>query len=166
MLRDPELIKQITVKDFEHFLDHVGFIDPEVDPLFGKNLFALRGMQWREMRSTLSPTFTSSKMKYMFSLMSQNGEHFVKHFLQKNEDVIEVEMRDIASRFANDVIANTVFGFECDSLKETNNEFYTMGKLATDFTNLRTVLVFMGNVLLPKILKVRSILSSANLLSM
>ncbi|XP_063916423.1 cytochrome P450 9e2-like [Zophobas morio] len=153
MLRDPELIKQITVKDFEHFLDHVGFIDPEADPLFGKNLFALRGMQWREMRSTLSPSFTSNKMKYMFSLMSQNGEQFVNHFLQKNEDVIEVEMKDVTSRFANDVIASTVFGFECDSLKETHNEFYTLGKVATDFTNLRTVLVFMGNIVLPKLLK-------------
>ncbi|KAJ3645738.1 hypothetical protein Zmor_023374 [Zophobas morio] len=153
MLRDPELIKQITVKDFDHFLDHVGFIDPDADPLFGRNLFALNGMQWRAMRSTLSPTFTSSKMKSMFSLMSQNGEQFVKYFLQKNQDVIEVEMRDVTSRFANDVIANTVFGFECDSLKEHNNEFYTMGKVATDFTNIRTILVFMGYILLPKLLK-------------
>ncbi|XP_063916746.1 cytochrome P450 9e2-like [Zophobas morio] len=153
MLRDPELIKQITVKDFDHFLDHVALVDPDADPLFGRNLFGLNGMKWREMRSTLSPTFTSSKMKHMFSLMSQNGEQFAKYFLQKNEDVIEVEMKDLAARFANDVIANTVFGFESDSLKEPNNEFYTMGKFAADFTSIRKILVFMGYILLPKLFK-------------
>ena len=90
----------------------------------------------------------------MFSLMSLNANQFVNYFLQKDKEVIEVEMKNVISRFANDVIANTVFGFECDSLKEPDNEFYTMGRAATDFTNLRTILVFMGYVLVPKLLKV------------
>lgn len=43
VITDPELIKQITVKDFDHFLDHRTFIPEEADPLWGKNLFALKG---------------------------------------------------------------------------------------------------------------------------
>ena len=135
-------------------MDHMSVADSHADPLLGKNLAALTGMKWKEMRSTLSPSFTSSKMKYMFSLMSQNAEQFVNYFLQNDKEVIEVEMRDVITKFANDVIANTVFGFECDSLKEPNNEFYAMGKSATDFTNIRTILVFMGYILVPKVLKV------------
>lgn len=42
-VRDIELIKKITVKDFEHFLDHNTFIKEEYDPLFGRNLFSLKG---------------------------------------------------------------------------------------------------------------------------
>jgi cytochrome P450 family 9 len=42
-LRDPELIKMVTVKDFEHFLDRRVPISEEVEPLFGKNLFSLKG---------------------------------------------------------------------------------------------------------------------------
>jgi cytochrome P450 family 9 len=45
LLRDPELIKMVTVKDFEHFLDHQFPITEEVEPLFGKALFNLRGEQ-------------------------------------------------------------------------------------------------------------------------
>lgn len=45
MIRDPELIKQITVKDFDAFMDHLPFIKDEVDPLWSKNLVALRGKQ-------------------------------------------------------------------------------------------------------------------------
>ena len=43
LLRDPELIKMVTVKDFEHFLDHQAPISEEAEPLFGKALFNLKG---------------------------------------------------------------------------------------------------------------------------
>jgi cytochrome P450 family 9 len=43
LLRDPELIKMVTVKDFEHFLDHRAVISEEAEPLFGKGLFNLKG---------------------------------------------------------------------------------------------------------------------------
>jgi hypothetical protein len=45
LLRDPELIKMVTVKDFEHFLDRQFLISEEVEPLFGKALFFLQGEQ-------------------------------------------------------------------------------------------------------------------------
>ena len=45
LLRDPELIKMVTVKDFEHFLDHQAPISEEAEPLFGKGLFNLKGEQ-------------------------------------------------------------------------------------------------------------------------
>lgn len=44
MLRDPDLIKQITVRDFEHFTDHRIFLPDGIEPLWNKNLFALTGM--------------------------------------------------------------------------------------------------------------------------
>jgi len=45
LLRDPELIKMVTVKDFEHFLDHQSAISEETEPLFGKALLNLKGEQ-------------------------------------------------------------------------------------------------------------------------
>lgn len=44
VIRDLELVKKITVKDFEHFLDHRNFMDEINEPLFGKNLFSMKGM--------------------------------------------------------------------------------------------------------------------------
>jgi cytochrome P450 family 9 len=43
MIRDLEVVKQIGVKDFDHFVDHFGGVDENVDPLFGRNLFAMKG---------------------------------------------------------------------------------------------------------------------------
>jgi len=45
LLRDPELIKMVTVKDFEHFLDRQSPMSEEAEPLFGKSLFNLKGEQ-------------------------------------------------------------------------------------------------------------------------
>jgi cytochrome P450 family 9 len=153
MLRDPDLIKQITIKDFDHFLDHRSLVPEESDPLFGKNLFSLTGQKWRDMRSTLSPAFTSSKMKYMFELITKNGEQFAQHFLKQNKDLIKIEMKDTFTRFTNDVIASTAFGVECDSLGQPENEFYMMGRVTTDLTGIWTNIKLMGYFLMPRLCK-------------
>ncbi|KAJ8928366.1 hypothetical protein NQ314_019097 [Rhamnusium bicolor] len=42
IVKDVDLIKQITVKDFDHFTDHRSIIPENADPLWNKNLFALK----------------------------------------------------------------------------------------------------------------------------
>ncbi|KAJ8926643.1 hypothetical protein NQ314_020977 [Rhamnusium bicolor] len=150
VIKDPELLKQVTVKDFDHFTDHRSIIPEDADPLMGKNLFALKGQKWRDMRAILSPSFTSSKMRVMFALMAECAENFVQHFLKKDEEVVTVEFKDIFTRYTNDVIATTAFGIKVDSLGQPNNEFYLMGKEATNFGFWKT-LKFLGFALLPKL---------------
>lgn len=43
MIRDPELIKELTVRDFDHFTDHKSVGDSEFDAIWSRNLFALKG---------------------------------------------------------------------------------------------------------------------------
>lgn len=43
LLRDPELIRQVGVKDFDSFVNHPPFFDPVTDPLLGNSLFSLQG---------------------------------------------------------------------------------------------------------------------------
>jgi cytochrome P450 family 9 len=50
LLKDPKLIKRLTIKDFDYFMDHRSLITEDIDPLFGKNLVALKGNKWRDMR--------------------------------------------------------------------------------------------------------------------
>ncbi|XP_015606941.1 cytochrome P450 9e2-like, partial [Cephus cinctus] len=76
LIRDPQLIREITVKNFEYFPDHNSLVDETMDKLFGKNIFSLRGERWKEMRATLSPSFTTSKMKFMFELISKTSKDF------------------------------------------------------------------------------------------
>jgi len=55
LLRDPELIKMVTVKDFEYFLDHQSPISEESEPVFGKALFNLKGEQFTACTVPLLP---------------------------------------------------------------------------------------------------------------
>jgi hypothetical protein len=44
LLRDPELIKAITVKDFDYFMDHRSVL-PANEPVWSRGLFTLKGKE-------------------------------------------------------------------------------------------------------------------------
>ncbi|XP_073813629.1 cytochrome P450 6a9-like [Musca autumnalis] len=129
MVVDPQLIKQILIKDFAKFSDRGMFHNPEDDPLSGQ-LFNLDGPKWKNMRAQLSPAFTSGKMKLIFPLMEKLGQEVVRVFEENltNTDIIEVA--DIMARFTSDVIGSCAFGIETNSLKNPKSEFRTMGRRA------------------------------------
>ncbi|XP_039312296.1 cytochrome P450 9e2 [Solenopsis invicta] len=133
IVRDPELIKNITVKDFEHFTDHRTYIDENVEPLFGKNVLSLRGERWKEMRNILSPSFTANKMKFMFELILKCSHDFVDYLADHPELCHEIEAKEAFRRYTNDVIATAAFGISMNSMKDRDNEFYTRGVEATKF---------------------------------
>ncbi|XP_017777890.1 PREDICTED: cytochrome P450 9e2-like [Nicrophorus vespilloides] len=159
MINDVDLIKRIGIKDFDHFHDHPGYSHEDIDPLWNKNLFAINGEKWRNMRTTLSPSFTSSKMKIMFNLLNDCAEQFALYFKEQKEDVITVELKDIFTRYTNDVIATAAFGIKCDSLRDKDNEFYKNGLSITDFSGIEILKFFMFQIspTLAKLLKYKLI---------
>jgi len=138
LFRDPELIKTILIKNFEAFPDRRGFSDLN-NPLFGKNLFSLHGDKWRNMRILLSPSFTSNKMKMMFTLMSECAVDFAKFLSTLPTNESNMNMKDAFSKYTNDVIATCAFGIKIDSMKDPTNEFYVYGKEVANFLNNRLI---------------------------
>ncbi|XP_028048315.1 cytochrome P450 9e2-like, partial [Monomorium pharaonis] len=124
---------EIIVKDFEHFTDHCAFLHESVEPLFGKNVFSLRGDRWKEMRTILSPSFTASKMKFMFELISKCSHDFVNYLVDHPELCHAMEMKAVFRRYTADVIATTAFGINVNSMKDQDNEFYMRGVQAAKF---------------------------------
>lgn len=150
-IRDLQLIKQLGVKDFDHFIDHITVIEPEAD-LIAKNLLNMKGDDWRRMRSTLSPAFTGNKMRGMYPFMIECAKNATEYLRDKNKDQLDIELKDFFTKYTNDVIASTSFGIKCDSLRDENNEFYRMGKSVTNVpatTHLKVALYFI----IPKIMK-------------
>ncbi|XP_044730852.1 cytochrome P450 9e2-like isoform X1 [Chrysoperla carnea] len=147
LIRDANLLKDIGIKDFDHFTDHTKiFFGDGFDPIFDKNLFSLDGQNWRDMRATLSPAFTGSKMRGIFVLMNECGNQLVNYLNDKikaenNQKHLELELKDLFTRFTNDIIATTAFGIKVDSLKEPENKFYLMGREVTYFSTFRFFLM-------------------------
>lgn len=105
-VRDIDILRQMTIKDFDNFEDHVAFIESDSDALFGKSLFMLSEKKWRQMRATLSPAFTSSKMRHMFELVVECAEDMAKHLIDESKQGRSVrwEMKEFFSRYTSDVI--------------------------------------------------------------
>ncbi|XP_069671901.1 probable cytochrome P450 6a14 [Periplaneta americana] len=128
---DPELIKNILVKDFEHFHDRRFPFDEKIEPL-GANLFQLNGRKWKSLRNKLSPVFTSGKMKMMIQTMIDCGKELEKYLEQPARKQEIVEVKDILAKFTTDIIASVVFGIQCNCLKNPNAEFRLWGKKFLD----------------------------------
>jgi cytochrome P450 family 9 len=167
LVRDPELIKYVTVKDFEHFVDLPIFIPEDIEPILTKGLQALKGQKWKDMRSTLSPAFTSSKMKMIFTLISETSKQLTVHLenclreqkaaaedkpMADSADTLSLDLKDLFTKFTNDVIATAAFGIQCNTLQTPDNEFYRMGKQFMKFSILRLI-VFIGYTMIPKVMK-------------
>lgn len=65
---DPELMKDIMIKNFKSFHDNdlSTIVDKEVDPLFGRNPFILTGEEWKEKRAEITPAFTPARVNIYF----------------------------------------------------------------------------------------------------
>ncbi|XP_053685853.1 cytochrome P450 9e2-like [Sabethes cyaneus] len=158
VVRDLELIKRMAVKDFEHFVDHVPlFSQTDCDHpnlLVGKSLFALTGQKWKNMRATLSPAFTGSKMRLMFDLIAECSENTARHYREEAhaKGPQEYEMKDVFSRFATDVVATCAFGIKVDTLKNPDNEFYVNGKKMMNFNRISVLLRVICSRIFPDLM--------------
>ena len=69
------------------------------------------------------------------------------------DNFIEVDCKDLTTRYANDVIASCAFGIKVDSHTDENNEFYKMGKAASTFS-FKQILLMTIAYAFPKLAKV------------
>lgn len=137
IIRDLDLIKSITMKNFDQFPDHRPMFCKRVDPMLGEMLFIMDGEQWKEHRNMLSPTFTSSKIKTMFLQMSECAKRFAHHLSKLPEKEREMEMKALLTRYTNDVIAACIYGVNVDSIKEPRNVFYMYGRVGATLIGLK-----------------------------
>ncbi|XP_076241481.1 putative cytochrome P450 6a14 [Calliopsis andreniformis] len=127
IVNDLDLIKDILIKDFSLFADRGLPVFPKVEPL-GEHLFVLKPEKWRPIRMRLSPVFTSGKLKEMFPLIVECGNHLKKYLeiiVARNEPV---DCRDLTAKYTTDVIGSCAFGIDMNSLSDEDNEFRRMSK--------------------------------------
>ncbi|XP_018576919.1 probable cytochrome P450 6a14 isoform X2 [Anoplophora glabripennis] len=123
---DIDLVKTILTKDFQYFTDRGQYTNEKDDPV-GCHLFALGGSKWRNMRTKLTPTFTSGKLKAMFQTLVDCGlvlEEYIEENIKPEESV---DIKEVLACFSTDVIGSCAFGLDCNSFKEPNSAFRRYG---------------------------------------
>ncbi|XP_062563717.1 probable cytochrome P450 6d5 [Armigeres subalbatus] len=146
LVNDPQLAKHIMVRDFQYFHDRGVHVDEVNDPLSG-HLFSLAGEKWRHLRTKLTPTFTSGRLKGMFQTLVDKGM-VLQDYVQKSAQEKEVlEIREILARYNTDNIASVAFGIEIDSINNPNEPFRHFGRMVFEsnfLNNMRTMITFMA----------------------
>ncbi|XP_049291116.1 probable cytochrome P450 6a13 [Anopheles funestus] len=129
MITDLDLIKTVLIKDFAYFPDHGVYHNERVDTL-SCHLFCVEGAKWKSIRSKLSPTFTSGRMKGMFPILMEVSKNFTQFLRTEVGDAGgEVDMKDCCARMMIDNIGGCAFGIECNSFHDPNSAFRRTGQL-------------------------------------
>lgn len=149
VIRDVEMIKKITSKDFDHFVNHRFHVEQKSDPLIGRSMFATQDQQWKDIRASVSPAFTGSKMRLMMQLIAECATE-VREYIdsEMNNGILVLNFKDLTSRFVANSVANCAFGFKVNTLKDRENEFYERGYSAANLSTIK----FFAFSSIPKIM--------------
>lgn len=120
VVADLSLLKQIMIKDFHVFTDRRPRTAHKVFKHFLTNLTQ---DEWRRSRSTLTPTFTSGKIKAMFSLMQDSCKKLEVALKCKASLGEEVELKSLYGCYTLDVIAKCCFTTETNAFNDPNDAF-------------------------------------------
>ncbi|KAL9702162.1 hypothetical protein quinque_005680 [Culex quinquefasciatus] len=158
MITDLDLIKTMLIKDFNSFPSRGVYYNARDDPL-SAHIFSIEGEKWRSLRTRLSPSFTSGKLKIMFPTLKAVGDSFGEYLTKIAGVGSEIAVKDAFARFTTDVIGSCAFGIECNSFVEPNNEFREFGhKIVNEQLHAGTMRIFwklfpeLGNLLRVKTL--------------
>ncbi|XP_046482187.1 probable cytochrome P450 6a13 [Neodiprion pinetum] len=126
-LVDPDMVKDIMIKNFDSWSNRGLTSNPEVDPI-SQHIANLDGKMWKVVRTKLTPTFTSARLKSMHYLVlecAKNLEKYLDAVVRKNEPI---EAREVGAKYTTDVIGSCVFGIQMNSLNDEDAAFRKMGK--------------------------------------
>nr|QST15044.1 CYP360A4 protein [Diaphanosoma celebensis] len=125
-ISDAELIKNVFVKDFDHFINRRSV---EVrSKYFRKMISLIRNDEWKEVRSSVSPTFTTGKIKRMSILIKRCADFLANKVATAARESGKINAKDVFSAFTMDVIAKCAFGLEIETLGKDDDPFMKNAK--------------------------------------
>uniref|UniRef100_A0A6I8SNP0 Testis and ovary specific PAZ domain containing 1 n=3 Tax=Xenopus tropicalis TaxID=8364 RepID=A0A6I8SNP0_XENTR len=142
---DPVIIKSIMVKEcYTNFTNRRDF--GLSGPLKSSVLIS-KDEQWKRIRTVLSPTFTSGKLKQMFPLMNHYGELLVKNIHKKINNKEPLDMKHIFGSYSMDIVLSTSFSVNVDSMNNPNDPFVTNARNLFTFSFFNPL--FLISILCP-----------------
>ncbi|KAL7026345.1 hypothetical protein ACKWTF_013877 [Chironomus riparius] len=121
LVTDIEIVKVVTVKDFNNFVNRGIFNNEEYEPL-AAHLFSIEDDRWRFIRNKISPAFTSGKLKFMYPTINDKAKNFVSAVDRKSKNGDPIAVKDLANRFTVDIISSVAFGMEANTLNDEHQE--------------------------------------------
>jgi len=146
-INDPDLLRLIQVKDFDHFVDRNSASDNnkffnggDNDKIWKYMLTSISGDEWKDVRTTFSPIFTSGKMKGMLKYIIHVSGGLVEELDRKCQQGEEFELKDVFGKFSLDALASSAFGVDGESFKNKDSKFVKSAARIFEQTKLDMVI--------------------------
>ncbi|KAG7471414.1 cytochrome P450 3A27-like [Solea senegalensis] len=100
--------------------------------------------KWKRIRSVLSPSFTSGRLKEMYTIMLKHSDNMMRslHKTVDSDDIIEV--KEVFGPYSMDVVTSTAFSVDIDSINHPNDPFVTNIKKMVKFQFLNPLLLLIS----------------------
>jgi cytochrome P450 family 3 subfamily A len=156
VVADADLLKDVLVRNFNHFMDRRRGLQVKY---MAKFLTSLCGSEWKHTRSIMSPTFTSGKMRAMLSLMNECLKPMMMRVKKNNGQ--DMDMKSLFGAFTMDVISKTAFAIDTNSHDDENHPFVVNAKKFFSFPPWKLLISFFLPVSLRKVFNLTVIDKSA-----
>lgn len=138
---DPNIIKAILVKEcYSNFINRRNF---GLNGPLKSALTIAEDEDWKRIRTVLSPTFTSGKLKEMLHIMNNYSNILVRNiqaYVDKDEACV---MKDVLGAYSMDVVTSSSFSVNIDSLNKPNDPFVTQTKKLLKLGFFNPFLIFV-----------------------
>uniref|UniRef100_A0A2I3SYU7 Cytochrome P450 3A n=1 Tax=Pan troglodytes TaxID=9598 RepID=A0A2I3SYU7_PANTR len=154
-ITDPDMIKTVLVKEcYSVFTNRrpfgpVGFMKSAIS--------IAEDEEWKRIRSLLSPTFTSGKLKEMVPIIAQYGDVLVRNLRREADTGKPVTLKDVFGAYSMDVITSTSFGVNIDSLNNPQDPFVENTKKLLRFDFLDPF--FLSIIVFPFLIPILEVLN-------
>nr|XP_058946620.1 cytochrome P450 3A30-like [Pocillopora verrucosa] len=145
IISDPEMLRDIFVKEFGSFADRPVFFKlPE--PLNSMLTIATKD-KWKRIRNTLSPAFSALKMKQIVPLMNICCDNLIKKLGEFADKEESVDIKKLHQCLTMDAIVSAAFGFQVNSQNNPDDPVLKAAKKAMNqSTSQKILLTFLSTM--------------------
>jgi len=147
-ITDTNLIRSIFVKDFDHFINRRSFSGVS-STVFRWMLTSLVDQEWKDVRSAVTPTFTSGKIKRYAVQMKECVDAHCSHLQSVASEKGKMNLKDDFGILTMAVIAKCAFGMTIENLGSDDDPFIQKGKRILNPPSGSRLLQFLVFFMLP-----------------
>ncbi|XP_042912639.2 cytochrome P450 3A11-like [Parasteatoda tepidariorum] len=148
MVAEPELLRDILVKDFPTFTNH-RYMDMG-DDVLNKMMTALQNEDWKRVRAIVSPTFSTGKLKRVLNIFQDCAKTLIQSYTKSADSKSPVDVLKFYGAYTMDIIASSAFSTKIDSHNDPDNIFIQKARSIFNQDMGFSVLLFF---LFPNIMK-------------
>ncbi|KAF4074029.1 hypothetical protein AMELA_G00250020 [Ameiurus melas] len=162
MTLDLEMIKAIMIKECFSTFTNRRDTNIELAGPFADGITVVKDEKWKRIRASLSPFFTSGRLKEIFPIVEKYADRLIDH-LKKRKPGEAIKIKEAFAPYSLDVVTSASFSVEIDSINRPDDPFVIQIKkffnfnffsplflLITIFPSVAPVLAKMGVTLFSK----------------